>query len=187
MTDQKKTTPTTILWVDLEMTGLDPAKDRIVEVAAIMTHWDFTELGRYESGVAQNEQELRALFEANAWAMARPENTNELIELSLASPSEQEVQAQLLAFINQHVPAGEVALLAGNSIHCDRGFIKQWWPQLDQRLHYRMLDVSAWKVVMQAKFGMEFTKKETHRALDDIKESIDELSYYLEAVRPSGL
>jgi oligoribonuclease len=187
VTDQKKTTPTNILWVDLEMTGLDPAKDRIVEVAAIMTDWDFNERGRFESGVGQNEQELRALFNANAWASARPENTNELIELSLSSPSEQDVQTQLLAFVNQYVPEGEVALLAGNSIHCDRGFIKQWWPQLDARLHYRMLDVSAWKVVMQAKYSMEFPKKETHRALDDIQESIDELKFYLETTHPAGL
>jgi oligoribonuclease len=183
MTDQKKTAPSRILWVDLEMTGLEPTKDRIIEVAAIMTDWDFTELGRYESGVGQNEQEVTSLFAANAWASARPEETKELINLSLKSPSEQEVQAQLLAFIDQHVPQGEVALLAGNSIHCDRGFIKQWWSHIDQRLHYRMLDVSAWKVVMQAKFGMEFAKKETHRALDDIEESISELQYYLRATK----
>ena len=187
MAEQKNTTPARLLWVDLEMTGLDPTKDRIVEVAAIMTDWDFNELGRFESGVRQNEQELRTLFEANEWAMARPENTNELIELSLASPSEQEVQTQLLAFIAKYVPNGEIVLLAGNSIHCDRGFIKQWWPQVDQRLHYRMLDVSAWKVVMQAKFAMQFPKKETHRALDDIQESIDELKFYLETVHPSGI
>lgn len=183
MAEQKNITPTRILWVDLEMTGLEPTKDRIIEVAAIITDWDFNELGRYESGVGQNEKEITDLFAANTWASARPEATQELINLSVKSPSEQEVQAQLVAFINQHVPQDEVALLAGNSIHCDRGFIKQWWPQVERRLHYRMLDVSAWKVVMQAKFGMDFPKKETHRALDDIQESIDELRFYLETVR----
>lgn len=181
MTDQmKRTNPTRILWVDLEMTGLDPQTDRIVEVAAIMTDWQFTELGSMQSGVGQNEQDLKQLFAANPWAMARPENTNELIELSVQSAPEKEVAAQLRAFIDQHAPANELVLLAGNSIHCDRGFIKQWWPEVEERLHYRMLDVSAWKVVMQGRYGMEFPKKETHRALDDIQESIAELQFYLD-------
>lgn len=187
MAEQKNTTPAHLLWVDLEMTGLDPVKDRIVEVAAIMTDWDFNELGRYESGVAQDEQELRALFAANAWASARPESTKELIDLSLSSPSEAEVQDALANFIGRFAAQDEVVLLAGNSIHCDRSFIKQWWPHIDRRLHYRMLDVSAWKVVMQAKYGMQFPKNETHRALEDIQESISELKYYLETVHPIEL
>ena len=180
MTEQmKRTNPTHILWVDLEMTGLDPQTDRIVEVAAIMTDWQFTELGSMQSGVGQDAQELNGLFAATPWAMARPENTQELIELSTKSAPEPEVAARLRAFIDERAPADELVLLAGNSIHCDRGFIKQWWPQVEERLHYRMLDVSAWKVVMQGRYGMEFPKKETHRALDDIKESIAELQFYL--------
>jgi oligoribonuclease len=183
MADQKHTTPSKILWVDLEMTGLDPRVDRIVEVAAIVTDWDFTELGRVETGVGQDVQEITALFAANAWASARPENTKELIDLSAKSPAEAEVEAQILQLLDAHVAPGEVALLAGNSIHCDRGFIKEWWPKLEARLHYRMLDVSAWKVVMQAKYGIDYPKKETHRALDDIRESIEELQSYLEKAK----
>jgi oligoribonuclease len=162
---------------------LDPQKDRIVEVAAIVTDWDFNELGRFESGVGQDQQEITALFAANAWASARPENTKELIDLSAGSPSEAEVEAQVLNFLDAHVAPGEIVLLAGNSIHCDRGFIKKWWPKLEARLHYRMLDVSAWKVVMQAKYGVTYTKKEAHRALDDIRESIEELQSYLEKAK----
>jgi oligoribonuclease len=92
------------------------------------------------------------------------------------------VQAKFEEFINKHFDQDEPALLAGNSIHCDRGFIRHWWPNVEKRLHYRMLDVSAWKVVMIGKYGVEYTKLEKHRALDDILESIDEMKFYLEKV-----
>lgn len=177
--DMKRITPSKLLWIDLEMTGLEPTKDRIVEVAAIVTDWDFTELERFESGVGQDQAETAALFDANPFAKSRPAETQELIRLSAKSPSESEIEQHILALVNKHFKPEEPALLAGNSIHCDRGFIRQWWPRLEDRLHYRMLDVSAWKVVMQAKYHTEYTKKETHRALDDIEESIDELKFYL--------
>lgn len=183
MTDLKRINPTTILWLDMEMTGLRPTTDRIVEVAAIATDWDFNELGVLESGVRQDEKTLKGLFGQNAWAMDRPAETEELIRLSLKGPAESEVEGTFVDFVNTHTKNGEVALLAGNSIHQDRQFIRAWWPQLEARLHYRMLDVSAWKVVMQGKYGLEFTKKESHRALGDIRESIAELKFYLERAK----
>jgi oligoribonuclease len=70
--------------------------------------------------------------------------------------------------------------LAGNSIHNDRGFIKQWMPNLDLLLHYRMLDVSSWKLVMQSRYQVSFDKPEVHRAFDDIQASIAELDFYLD-------
>ena len=79
----------------------------------------------------------------------------------------------------------EPILLAGNSIHQDRKFIDREWPNLGSLLHYRMLDVSAWKVVFDGKYGKRFAKPEAHRALDDIKGSIMELKYYLTKVRIS--
>jgi oligoribonuclease (3'-5' exoribonuclease) len=120
---------------------------------------------------------------ANPWASARPENTKELIELSTKGVPEDAVETKLVELINTFFDPHEPALLAGNSIHCDRGFIKHWWPRVEARLHYRMLDVSAWKVVMQGKYHLEFPKKESHRALDDIRESIDELKFYLSRLR----
>jgi len=179
MTDLKRVTPKFLLWLDMEMTGLKPTADRIVEVGAIITNWDFTELGQFESGVRQAEAELREKFGANAWAAARPNETEELIQLSLAAPAEADVEQQVIRLIDNVAGKDAIVLLAGNSIHQDRQFIRAWWPKLEERLHYRMLDVSAWKVVMQAKYNLEFPKKETHRALGDIEESIAELKFYL--------
>jgi oligoribonuclease len=179
MEDLKRAQSSKVLWVDLEMTGLEPTRDRIVEAAAIVTDWQFKELDAFESGVGQPLEEITTLFAANPWASARPAATQELIDLSTKSPAEADVEAQIMVLVNKHFAPDEPVILAGNSIHCDRGFIRQWWPKLEARLHYRMLDVSAWKVVMQGKYAVGFEKKEAHRALDDIHESIDELQYYL--------
>ena len=179
MTDLKHITPEKILWVDLEMTGLNPTKDRILEVAAIVTDWDFNELGRFESGVGHDPAALKLLMDANSWAQDHPELTETLLKQSSESQPEEFVQAKLEEFINKHFEADEPALLAGNSIHMDRQFIRHWWPEVEKHLHYRMLDVSAWKVVMIGKYGTEYEKLEKHRALDDIRESIDELEFYL--------
>jgi len=175
--------PIKMLWVDLEMTGLDPKNDRIVEVAAIITDWNFGELDVLETGVYQDEAVIRHQFAANPWASARPQETLELVQTSLDGRPEPEVEAMLVHMLDAHFEPGEPVLLAGNSIHCDRGFIAQWWPNLNKRLHYRMLDVSAWKVVMQGKYGIEFPKAEAHRALGDIRESIAELRAYLAKVK----
>ncbi len=179
MTDQKRTTPDKILWLDLEMTGLDPAGDRILEVAAIVTDWDFNELGKFESGVGHDLTGVQILLDNNSLFNGLPDQKQELLKLVASSQSEQLVQAKFQEFIQKHF-GEEPALLAGNSIHMDRRFIHHWWPDVDKRLHYRMLDVSAWKVVMIGKYGVEYQKLGRHRALEDIRESIDELKFYLE-------
>ena len=94
-----------------------------------------------------------------------------------------EVERELLAFCDEHFADEPRILLGGNSIHQDRRFIDQWWPLLSKRLHYRMLDVSAWKVVFEGKCGKKFAKPEDHRALEDIRGSIMELKYYLKKVK----
>jgi len=168
-----------ILWVDLEMTGLDPYKDRIVEVAAIITDWDFTEYASIESGVGQDTAEVTKLLDTNEWYAKFPENKRTMLGHAQTGPPEKEVVQRLIKLLDDHFAPYEKVVLAGNSIHQDRRFIRKWWPELDARLHYRMLDVSAWKVLMMGKFGVEFKKSEAHRALDDIRESIDELKFYL--------
>ena len=91
------------------------------------------------------------------------------------------MEAELLKFVDQWF--GKEVILAGNSIHQDRKFIDREWPELAKRLHYRMLDVSAWKVYMEGARRKKFTKREEHRALDDIRGSIEELKYYTEMLK----
>lgn len=175
------TTRATLLWVDLEMTGLDPVHDRILEVAAIATDWDFTQYGSYQAAVqvppalvAERMQVGREFWDAH------PQARDGLLQQNAAATrSPAQVEDELLAFIAQRFTPSEPVLLAGNSIHQDRKFIAREWPHLDARLHYRMLDVSAWKVVFDGKYGKRFAKPEEHRALGDIEGSIAELKYYL--------
>jgi len=177
----KNALPTKLLWVDLEMTGLDPRQDVILEVAAEITDFKFKTLASYEAIVRQDKQTVIERMQKNIWWKDYPENRDEFVakmDDDSAKPSEQ-VERELAELVEQQFGA-EPAVLAGNSIHNDRNFIRQWWPGLDLKLHYRMLDVSAWKVFMQGAYGVQFEKKEVHRAFDDIQASIAELQYYLE-------
>lgn len=175
----KKASPTKLLWVDLEMTGLDPQEDVILEVAAEITDFNFKTLASYEAIVKQPKELVIDRMQKNVWWADYPENRDEFVrKMDTAKPSAQ-VQQELIALLAEQF-GNEPAVLAGNSIHNDRNFIKQWWPELDLKLHYRMLDVSSWKVFMQAKHDVQFEKKEVHRAFDDIQASIAELQHYLE-------
>lgn len=171
---------TRLLWVDLEFTGLDPLKDRILEVAAIVTDWDFKELAMYEAVVHQPARILKKMDDWNTTQHGKSGLTDRVLASKL---SEKQVEAALIGFIEQNFPKDVPVLLAGNSIHMDRRFIISRWPKLDARLHYRMLDVSAWKVVFEGKYGKKFSKPEDHRALEDIRGSIEELKYYLAKVK----
>lgn len=173
---------TRLLWIDLEMTGLDPVEDRILEVAAIVTDWDLKELATYEAvkKVGPNLMKKRmvgAFWETNTTAREA------LMAQNAIGKNGRTVENELLAFIDEWFPADERVILAGNSIHQDRKFISNEWARLDARLHYRMLDVSAWKVVFENKFKKKFAKPEAHRALSDIRGSIEELKYYLKKVK----
>lgn len=172
----KSAIPTKLLWVDLEMTGLDSEKDVIIEIAAEVTDADFKTLASYEALVQQPEEKLVSM---NPWAQAQHDGSGLTDRIRNEGKAEQAVIHELIGFIQAQF-GNEPAILAGNSIHNDRIFIKKWWPEVDALLHYRMLDVTSFKIVMQMKYGVEFEKKETHRAFDDIQASIAELQYYLE-------
>lgn len=175
----KNAIPTKLLWVDLEMTGLDAEHDVILEVAAEITDFDFKTLASYEATVSQPRDVVVERMQKNTWWQDFPENRDNFINKLADGKSSEQVQQELIALIDEHFK-GEPAVLAGNSIHNDRNFIKRWWPQLDLKLHYRMLDVSSFKLVMQGKYGQVFEKNEVHRAFDDIQASIAELQHYLE-------
>lgn len=171
--------PTKILWVDLEMTGLDSARDVILEVAAEITDFNFKTLASYEARVKQKHDVVVERMQKNNWWADFPDNRDEFVaKLGNGKPSG-EVEQDLVALVEEHFGRGP-AILAGNSIWNDRLFIRQWWPALDLKLHYRMLDVSAWKILMQGRFGVEYEKKQVHRAFDDIQASIAELQSYLD-------
>lgn len=171
----KNSPATKLLWVDLEMTGLDTHNDVILEVAAEVTDFDFNLLGSYAAVISQPEEKLEAM---NEWCVTQHTASGLLDRIRNGGRLESEVVEELAAFIDQHFN-GEPAILAGNSIHNDRQFIKVWWPQIDERLHYRMLDVSSFKILMQSKYAKNFEKDGAHRAYDDIRASIAELQYYL--------
>lgn len=176
-----------LLWIDLEMTGLDSEKDRILEVAAIATGWDLEVLQDKEGNRAEmtavvkvpdelmRERMVGEFWEKNA------ESRDGLMRQNAKGENAKEVEQRLLEFMDEWF--GNEIILAGNSIHQDRKFIDREWPGVSQRLHYRMLDVSAWKVVFEGKYGKRFTKREAHRALDDIQGSIEELKWYLEMLK----
>lgn len=175
----KKVKPTKLFWVDLEMTGLDPQKDVILEVCADITDFNFKTLASYEACIKQPKKLVVERMQANVWWKDYPENRDQFINGLDSGKELATVEQELIQLIDEHF-GPEPAVLAGNSIHNDRLFIKQWMPALDLKLHYRMLDVSAWKVLMQGKFGKEFSKPEVHRAYEDIQGSIAELQYYLD-------
>jgi oligoribonuclease len=169
-----------ILWMDLEMTGLDPNKDCILEVGVIATDWDFNEIATYQAAIRVSPRliERRMKVSQDFWD-ANPQVKQQLIEQNKTARAGIIIENELLNFIKKHFDDEKPVLLGGNSIHQDRRFIVSEWTRLDHRLHYRMLDVSAWKVVFEGKFKKKFAKPEAHRAIEDIRGSIEELQYYL--------
>jgi oligoribonuclease len=164
---------TKLLWVDLEMTGLDIEKEVIIEAAAIVTDLSFKPLVTYHAIVKQDKIFLDKMDE---WNTKHHGDSG----LTAAVPNGRDpklVEEDLLKIVNEFFP-GERAVMAGNSISQDRLFINKYFRTLNERLHYRTVDVTSWKIIFNDKFKIKYDKKNTHRALDDILESIAELEFY---------
>lgn len=184
-----KSVPDKLLWLDLEMTGLDPEEDRILEVAAIVTDFDFEESGRFEAIVKQPVDKLERMKQGKwyDWSSGQrvvvgtvydmAKENGLLDKIDSDGQDEKIVEQQLLDFIDKHFTSA--VYLAGNSIHQDRRFIRRWLPRVEEKLHYRMIDVSSFKVLMQGKYKVNFKHPDSHRAIDGITGSIAELQYYL--------
>lgn len=173
-----------LFWLDMEMSGLDVNKEVIIEVACIITDMNFRERDVFETVVKQPQSYLDNM---DAWNTEHHGKSG----LTAKVPNGMEpdmVEAKLVDLIDRHFPHSRHDLkkrpiLAGNSIMQDRLFIDKYFKTLSSRLHYRMVDVSSFKVVMTNKFEIEYKKKNSHRALDDIRESIGELRFYLDHIQ----
>jgi len=178
-----------IVWIDCEMTGLDLMADALVEVAALVTDSDLTILG---DGVDLVITPPAAAVEQMRDVVREMHTSSGLLTELDAGVTIEEAQAAVLAYIRQWVPEPRRAPLAGNSVATDRGFLARDMPELEQYLHYRIIDVSSVKELARRWYPRVYfaspEKKGGHRALADIRESIEELKYYREAlfVAPPG-
>ncbi len=172
-----------LLWIDLEMTGLDVNKEVIIECAAIVTDLNLNPLESYEQVVQQSKSYLDAMDD---WNKQHHGLSGLTTKVPFGKPSYL-VEEDLIKLIDRHWIQEEDrrAIICGNSISQDRLFISKYWPTLDLKLHYRMMDVSSWKLMFYQKFDIAFDKSEKHRALDDIQESINELKHYMQFIKPT--
>ena len=173
-----------LVWIDLEMTGLDPKRHTIVEIAAIITDADLNVVGEgLDIGIHATDEELAQMDDF----VTNMHNSSGLTEeIKAATTTLAEAETAILELIEKHCAPEHPAPLAGNSIATDRAFIREYMPRLDEALHYRMIDVSTIKELARrwhprAYFNQP-DKGLAHRALADIVESIRELDYYRRSV-----
>lgn len=173
-----------LVWMDLEMTGLEPARHTIVEIATIITDDDLEVIAEGPDLVVHATDEQLELMDQVVVDMHTKSGLLEAIRSSTLSL--EEAGDQTLAFIRQHVPAARTVPLCGNSIGMDRRFLDAHLPEIENHLHYRSVDVSSVKELVRRWYpGLlqsRAQKQGSHRALDDIRESIAELRFYREQV-----
>ncbi len=171
---------TNLIWIDLEMTGLYPDKDRIIEVAVVVTDAQLTQ--RVEGPVFAVHQSDATLDAMDNWNKGTHGRSGLIDRVKVSTITEAEAAAQTIAFLKQYVPKGK-SPMCGNSICQDRRFLANYMPDLEDFFHYRNLDVSTlkerarrWKPAILD----GFKQAQAHTAMADIHESIDELAYYRE-------
>jgi oligoribonuclease len=169
-----------LVWLDMEMTGLEPERDRIIELAMVVTDSQLTTLA--ESAVWAVHQDDACLARMDDWNRATHARSGLVDRVRVSALDEAAVEAAALAFMQAYVPRG-ASPLCGNSVGQDRRFMVRYMPRLEAWFHYRNIDVSTLKELCrrwQPEVAKGFVKKSEHSALADIRESIAELQYYRE-------
>ena len=170
--------PDNLLWIDMEMSGLNPDTDRVLEVAIVVTDSQLNTVA--EAPVLVVHQSDAVLDAMDAWNKNTHAKSGLIDRVKAATLDEAAVERQLIDFLAQHVPAG-ISPMCGNTVHQDRRFMARHMPALEAFFHYRNLDVSTLKELMKRwrpDLAAGFVKHGKHEALADIYESIDELKYY---------
>jgi oligoribonuclease len=169
-----------LVWIDMEMTGLNPEVERIIEVAVIVTEPDLTIVA--EGPVLVIHQEDAVLDAMDKWNKGTHGKSGLIDKVKASTLNEQEAEQILIAFLSQHLPAGK-SPLCGNTVSQDRRFMYKYMPRLEQFFHYRTIDVSTLKELARRwrpELLKGFEKHSKHEAHADIHESINELKYYRE-------
>jgi oligoribonuclease len=173
-----------LVWMDLEMTGLDHTSDVIVEIATVVTDDELTIVAEGPDIVVHQDDDVLARMDPFVVEMHTRSGLLEAIRASTTSL--EDAGAQTLAFIREHAPEPKTVPLCGNSIGTDRRFLAAYLPAIEEHLHYRSIDVSSIKELVRRWYPKvrqaRPQKVGNHRALDDIRDSIDELRYYRERV-----
>ena len=170
-----------LFWIDLEMTGLDEKVDSILEVAVIITDLDFNCLEEYHRVVYQPASVLEKM---NDWCKKIHGESGLTQAVPNGTPLSQ-VETELVELASRHFKSDDRIVLAGNYVGNDKSFVDHHMQTFAKKLHYRLIDVSSYKEIFRDKYQLHFQKKNSHRAVDDIHESIRELQFYLSHVKPT--
>jgi len=171
-----------LIWIDLEMTGLNPEKERIIEIATIVTDSNLKMVA--EGPVFAIHQSETLLSEMDSWNTKQHHASGLVTRVKTSQVTEREAELATLDFLRQYVPAGK-SPMCGNTVYQDRRFLTRYMPELEQYFHYRLLDVSTLKELAlrwAPRIYQGVQKESKHLALDDIRESIEELKYYRESL-----
>src|SRR5919201_4004710 len=174
--------PNNLIWIDMEMTGLQPDSDRIIEIAMLVTDPQLEVLA--EGPVLVIHQPNEVLEAMDTWNKSTHKTTGLIERVRASSLSEADAERVALQFLEQHVPANN-SPMCGNSICQDRRFLARWMPRLEAHFHYRNLDVSTLKELVRRwkpELMKGFSKEGKHEAMADILESIEELKFYRKSV-----
>ena len=180
ITESTTTDQNNLIWLDMEMSGLLPDSDRILELAVVVTDANLNVLG--ESPVLVIHQSDAVLDAMDAWNKGAHGRSGLIEKVKSSNLTEDEATLQMITFLKQYVPAGK-SPMCGNSICQDRRFMARYMPDLEKYFHYRNLDVSTFKELARRwkpEIYSGFKKASKHEALADIYESIEELKYYRE-------